>query len=248
MFRRARKFIALTVSSALMLSACLRLPPIETPIPTVGSRNESATGRALIVMLPGMGDRAETFATQEFLEIGRQNNFDTLSVDAHFGYYRDGSVVTRLHEDVIQPARERGYDSIWLLGISMGGYGSLLYAEAHPDEVDGLILLAPYLGGDKIISEVLAAEDLQSWSPGGGDYPDHEALVWRWLQREMAEPGGKPIVLAYGNSDRLAGAYGPLLTGIDPSHVFTRDGKHKWTTWKPLWSRIAPELSSLSAP
>lgn len=248
MFPRITKFIAMAVSSALILSACLRLPPVENPIPFVGDADKLAQGKTLIIMLPGMGDRAETFATQNFLDIGQGHNFDTLAIDAHFGYYRDESLVTRLHEDIVLPARERGYDTIWLLGISMGGYGSLLYTQAHPDNVDGLILLAPYLGGDEIISEVLAADDLQSWDPGGEGYPEHEVRVWRWLQQEMAEPGRKPIILGYGNSDRLAGAYGPLLSALQSSHVYTRDGGHKWTTWKPLWSRIAAELEQYRLP
>ncbi|MGE5173202.1 MAG: hypothetical protein ACM3MD_05175 [Betaproteobacteria bacterium] len=48
-------------------------------------------------------------------------------VNAHMGYYLNGTVFTRLKEDVIEPAKARGYDQIWLVGNSLGGYGSISY-------------------------------------------------------------------------------------------------------------------------
>ena len=47
-------------------------------------------------MLPGMGDRADTFIKTGFLRAGEPQDFDVLAVDAHFGYYRDQSLITRL--------------------------------------------------------------------------------------------------------------------------------------------------------
>ena len=67
---------------------------------------------------------------------------DVIAADAHFGYYRARSVVDRLHEDLIAPVADR-YERVWLVGISMGGFGSALYAMEHPDVVDGVIMLAP---------------------------------------------------------------------------------------------------------
>ena len=61
--------------------------------------------------------------------------------DAHVGYFRNRSFEDRLRADVMVPARARGYESIWLAGISLGGLGALLYADEHPEEVAGLLLI-----------------------------------------------------------------------------------------------------------
>jgi pimeloyl-ACP methyl ester carboxylesterase len=190
-----------------------------------------------------MGDRAETFVTEQFFDIGEQHELATLAVDAHFGYYRKRSLLPQLREEVILPARAQGYDQVWLLGISLGGFGSLLYASEHADDIDGLILLAPYVGDDKIIRDVKASGRIADWNPDGKGFPDHEVAVWRWLQQEMANPNGKPIVLGYGRSDRLAEAYTPLVEVMNSNRVYARDGNHKWTTWRPLWQEIAAALS-----
>ncbi|MDH3622082.1 MAG: lysophospholipase [Gammaproteobacteria bacterium] len=248
MLTKAKKLIALAASATLMLSACLRLPPTEATIPTVGTARDNGAGRTLIVMLPGMGDRAKSFVSEEFFDIAQERGYDTIAVDAHLGYYRERSLVSRLQEDVIEPAQAQGYDNIWLLGISMGGFGALYYAQARPDDIAGLILLAPWLGGDEIVNDILAAESLGTWTPGEQDFPTHEIDVWRWLQAETSDPHGKPIVLAYGNSDRLAGAYSPLLERIPDANVYTRNGGHKWTTWRPLWTQIAGSFKTQAAP
>ena len=57
---------------------------------------------------------------------------DMVAVEAHYGYYATRTVVTRLREDVIAPARAQGYTQIWLVGVSMGGLGALLYVRAYP--------------------------------------------------------------------------------------------------------------------
>jgi len=242
MFSRASKLIGL--STTLILSACLRLPATEAPIPHIKSTGDEAANNTLVIMLPGRGDRAETFAGSGFIDIGRQHDFDVVAVDAHFGYYRERSLIPRLREDVIKPARAQGYETIWLLGVSMGGFGSLLYAQAHPGDIDGLILLAPYVGGDKVINDINAAGALSRWNPTGKNLPDHEVDMWRWLQTQTSKPDGTPVFLGYGRSDDLVSAYGPLLDALEPSRVFARDGEHKWTTWTPIWASIASQLQT----
>ena len=63
---------------------------------------------------------------KRFLEKIEDKDFDVISVDAHFGYYKNRDLVPRLHDDVITPAQQNGYEKIWLLGVSMGGMVSNL--------------------------------------------------------------------------------------------------------------------------
>ncbi len=238
------RFLTLTALSLLVsLPACVTLAPTEVPLPAIKHEKADSPGDALLIMLPGRGDRATTFVREGFQQAGNQLGFDTIAVDAHFGYYRDRSLVPRLHEDIVLPARADGYKRVWLLGISMGGYGALLYASQHPDLVDGVILLAPFLGSQAAIDEIRASGSLNNWSKNSSGLRDHEIEIWAWLQKATQQPESTPIFLGYGLSDPMAEAYDFLTDALDPSSVYTLEGGHKWTTWGPLWTKIAADLA-----
>ena len=228
---------------SLFLAGCIGMaPPTEIPLPGIESAFFESRQDSLVIMLPGGGDRAEIFIRKGFQEAGERYGFDTVAVDAHFGYYRERSLLPRLHEDIVLPAREAGYANIWLLGISMGGYGSLLYAAEHPDQVDGLILLAPFLGDQDSIDEITANGGLGKWTGAGSQLEDYEIATWSWIRSATHGPDTTPIVLGYGLSDGMAQGYRVLVDAMLPSRVYTREGGHKWTTWSPLWERIAADL------
>lgn len=234
--------VPILASALLAVAGCTRIPPTAVPIPSIPAVSENPSNDSLVIMLPGMGDRAEAFLTAGFLDVGDQWGFDILTIDAHYGYYVERSLIPRLHEDIIIPARASGYENIWLLGVSMGGFGSLLYASEYPDAIDGIILLAPYIGDRGLANEIEAAGGLHSW-PGDADgFDEFEIRVWAWLKNVTIQPEGTPVILGYGRSDRLARSYGPLVEALDPSRVYKLDGGHGWTTWEPLWARIAANL------
>jgi hypothetical protein len=104
---------------AFVFSGCGFAPRTETPIATITQPPTDKKSKTLIVMLPGRGDRAESFQKAGFLQRIAGKDFDVISVDAHFGYYKNRDLVPRLHNDVIIPAKQSGYESIWLLGVSM---------------------------------------------------------------------------------------------------------------------------------
>ena len=162
-----------------------------------------------------------------------------IAVDAHLAYYYNGTIVDRLREDVIAPARRR-YDHIWLAGISIGGTGALLYASRHPEDVDGLVVLAPFLGDDKVIAEIAKAGGPRAWSlaaPLPAD--DFQHRLWVWL-RQYGEAGKPPlpVFLGYGRSDSFAGANGMMGRLLDPARVFTAPGGHGWRAWNDLWDQV----------
>ena len=206
---------------------------MRTVIYPAGSR-----ATTLVVLLPGRRDRPEDFGRFDFPALAAQAGVvaDMVAVDAHLGYYYQHSVVERLHEDVIAPARKR-YDRIWLVGISIGGTGSLLYAAAHPENVDGVLLLAPYLGEEDVIAEVAAAGGLREWSPPAKLAPDDfQRQLWAWLKSYLDRAENKPpLYLGVGRSDSFARANGLLGDALPPAHVLTAAGGHDWRAWKELW-------------
>ncbi len=168
-----KRFLGL--AALLILAGCVRPRPATAPLRTV-SYPGSGQPRTLVVLLPGRRDSPEDFGRQRFPEIAAQAGarVDMIAVDAHLAYYYDHTLVERLREDVIAPARRR-YDRIWLVGISIGGTGTLLYAGQHPEDVNGLVAFAPFLGDDKVIREVAAAGGVRGWRPpersGAGRLP-----------------------------------------------------------------------------
>ncbi len=124
----------------------------------------------------------------------------------------------------------------------MGGFGSLLYASEHPDEVAGVILLAPYLGDQDLIREIEAGGGLATWSGDKSGHKDYEIGVWEWLRDAADGTSPTPVILGYGESDRGANAHAVLAAALEPSSVYTLEGGHDWNTWQPLWEKIAAEI------
>jgi len=237
------------VVAALLLSGCALWRPATVPLRTVAApaRCERPVD-TLLVLLPGSYSLPEDFVREGFVKTVRERHLraDIVMVDAHVGYYQNRSVVVRLADDVIQPARAKGYRHVWLAGISIGGVGAMLYADAHPDDVDGVVLLAPYLGTQLTAKEVRVAGGLARWpAPLPAGDANVDPILWRWLQRQTTSaPGAKalPLFLGYGLDDRFAYNHAVLAEAMPPSHVFTVPGGHDWPAWRPLWERVVGAL------
>ena len=191
----------------------------------------------LLVMLPGVGMKAQEFVDHGFIAALRAHGtaVDAVIADAHADLYLDDSILERLGADVILPAMTRGYAALWLLGVSLGGMGALGYAQAHPRQVEGIVLLAPFLGVPGTIAEVRRAGGLARWEPGlVAD--DRERAVLAWL-KELG-PGHPTLMLGYGRGDRFAAGHALLAERLPAERVVIEEGGHDWETWAKLWQRI----------
>lgn len=200
----------------------------------------ASPGRCLVVLLPGRRDKLGDYAAHGFPKMAREAGVsaDWLEVDAHLAYYADETITKRLRDDVIEPARARGADRIWIVGISMGGLGGLLYAREHP-EIRGVIALAPFLG-DTEPGLVSRAGGLSRYVPGPRrQVADYERELWGWLKDFAARGAAPPTVyLGWGESDDLAPADRLLGEALPAGRVFTARGKHDWGTWTDLWREV----------
>lgn len=235
--RRASAFAAL-----LSLAACFSIPAPRTPVSALSFEHTGPhRAHTLIVLLPGRFNTPQEFVDQGFVESVRERDLavDLRILDAHLGYYVNRVFEKRLREDVFAPARLRGYDTIWVAGISMGGLGTFLYADAHPEDVDGIFAMAPYLGEEAVIAEVEKAGGLMAWKPGVIDPLDYSRLLWAWLQGYGA-PGARrpPLFLAYGTADRFAPSIAMLARHLPPERVFRDQGGHDWPVWLKLWEQF----------
>ncbi|MCP1727298.1 pimeloyl-ACP methyl ester carboxylesterase [Natronospira proteinivora] len=232
------KATLLSLTIMFLASACsLFTPRPETPMPMDRAQAEPESD-TLLVLLPGRQSRGPDFRKQGFLAPAKSAGLDVIAADAHFGYYLEESVTRRLHEDIVQPAREQGYEEIWLMGISLGGLGAALYLSDYPGEVDGLILLAPYTGADALRDEIADAGGLMAWNGQSDAGKTHEREAWRALQHWIGQNQPPRLIIGYGEEDSFAKANQLIADPLPAEQVYTRAGRHNWSVWTPLWEAI----------
>ncbi len=118
----------------------------------------------------------------------------------------------------------------------MGGLAALDYAASYPDELDGLCLLAPYLGNRILITELAQAPGLAGWQPGELAETDEERRIWRYIKTRHAD--SRPLYLGFGQSDRFASAHELMAATLPPRWVDAIAGGHDWPTWSRLWENF----------
>jgi pimeloyl-ACP methyl ester carboxylesterase len=221
-----------------ILGGCSLFYPTSVPIASHARPAGDERAPCLLVMLPGRGDEPADLEQAGLVELVRRHAaaVDVVLVDAHFGYYYERSLIERLDEDVIGPARAQGYQRIWLLGISMGGLGALLYASERGEWIDGLILLAPFLGDDELIDEIDTAGGLAAWRPPAAIAPeDYQRALWSWLLDHTREPQRRPaIYIGWGVDDPFARANGLLAAALPAGQHRSTAGGHQWAPWRAL--------------
>jgi pimeloyl-ACP methyl ester carboxylesterase len=187
--------------------------------------------------LPGAYQGAKDFAAAGFAQAVRVRKaaIELVFVDMELAHVGDRSVLERLRSQIVSPARAAGV-SIWLGGISLGGLIALDYAASYPGEIDGLCLLAPYLGNRILTAEIATAPGLAAWQPGELAETDEERRIWRYLRNRRADSAA--LHLGYGRQDRFSAAHELLAAALPAASVDVIDGGHDWPTWSRLWENF----------
>ena len=192
----------------------------------------------LLVMLPGAYSTPDEFVQEGFVDALRQRRVraDVVIAGAKVDHYVEGKVLDRLHDELIAPARARGVQQVWLLGISLGGLFAMAYAARHPGQVSGVLALAPYLGRRTLLTEVVQAGGPAAWAAGRAAQADDglEHEVWAWIGRGQA---AATLQLGYGRDDRFADAHRLLAAHLPAAQVFDTPGGHDWPVWRQLWQQ-----------
>lgn len=236
--------------------------PATVPIDTIRYDAPGGPHQELMVFLPGYGDTPSAVERHGLVRAvwARGLAADIVAVDAHLGYYQDGTILTRLKEDVINTAKAGGYKNIWLVGTSLGAYGAILYAGHYPQDITGVVLLGPFLGEKKTVDEIRQAGGLQQWDPGevgNKTKEDWEKQIWLWLKLRQKqgdfrlwskdceqEKGCLPkIYLGYGKLDRFSRGQDLLASVLPPEYVVALFGGHDWMTWKRAWDTVLDRMT-----
>lgn len=213
----------------------MQLPIDHIFDPAAGGPEE----RILLLMLPGAKNTPQQLVDNGFIRVLRERQLpvDVLALDAHADLYLERAGIERVLHQTLDEVRARGYRRIWLLGISLGGSGAMICATQRREEIEGVFLLAPFLGTRGIIAEVLAAGGLRHWQAGDIHERDHERLLLDRLRGSVAVAQGLPtILLGYGSEDRYRGASDMLSAHLPPQNVTKIAGGHDWPTWVELWN------------
>lgn len=228
--------------SLLALTGCsLFVRATPTPIPTQASP-VAVNGRTstLVVFLPGRGGTLGAFEREGVIATLREAGVqaDTVELDAHMGYYLKKTTVEQLRDELLLPARQQGYRRIVLVGISLGGLGSLLTERDHPGSVDALVLLAPYLGRKgKLFDEIASAGGPAAWARGRDPRAGSvEEQVWTFLGTKT--PALPPTWLLSGTEDPYARGHRLFATLLPAGRVTTLPGAHEWPVWRALWREV----------
>lgn len=229
--------LLLCLLCAISLGGCLTTGGDPTqPIPTA-YQPAPTPARRLVVVLPGRGDDLDSLQQRDIARLVQAAwpDADVVTTGLTMPYYLADQAVTRLHDEVIRPARARGLREIWLLGISLGGTGALLYERAHPGELAGLLLLSPYLGDAAINAQIRAAGGLAHWQPGPQQAMGRESFqreIWRAPLRWAHEPArARAVWLGYGDNEPFRGPAEQLAPVLPPGHVLMLPGRHDWDLW-----------------
>ena len=237
-FSNGLRRFATALLPALLFSGCAFWGG-DKPLETLTYRSQDPSNESLIVFLRGRGGSHEDFAEEGFIDSVRQRGlaYDMMAPDAHLGYYFSETLVPRLKKDVVDPAKAQGYRRIWLVGVSMGGLGALMYTRSHPEDVAGVYLIAPFLGYSDIIDEIAEAGGVRSWSPGNYDpSEDWQRMLWDWLKTVGENPSDwPPIYLGYGVDDDFATAHGLLGEILPQDRIFETQGGHTPDAMKRAW-------------
>ena len=194
--------------------------------------------RVLVLLLPPIGGKGSQYETNGFIEAVREKGFeaDLKILDVNPVLYFRGRIIELVKTELVDPAKASGYEKIILVGTSLGGHGALLYVTQHPQDVDGVVVLAPFLGGGRVAEAIEKAGGLKRWE----DCPDltweYPCNMWKLLKTCVSDPHNpSTIILGYGTEDGFAKQNSLLAKELPPKNVFTVAGGHDWMTWKHLW-------------
>jgi hypothetical protein len=237
----------ISISLLFSLSGCVIPRSTEGPMAFIEDKIDCAVRpKTLIVFMPGVREVPADIVREGFVKAVRDRHIqaDMQILDSHLGFFNKLEIVDRLEKEVVLPARAKGYSQIWFAGISLGGFGTLIYGASQsksptPDPkkmYDGFFVMAPYMGESKVW-EPIRELGLKNWK--APNQTDFGTDLWRWLA-SYTVPDTRVLpqaYIGYGTEDRLAPPNRIFGSVLPTARHFQVPGGHDWPPWKALWAQ-----------
>ena len=197
-----------------------------------------------IGLMPGAYQQPEDFQREGFSQAvqARGLAIDLEFIATDFAHLLDRSVLDALQLEFIAPARQSGCREIWLGGASLGGYLALVYAAQRPGDLDGLCLIAPYLGNRIVTGEIAKAGGVSAWQPATIAEDDEERRIWALIRRLPTVP--LRVHLGLARQDRFGHGHRLFADALPEDASDVVDGGHDWPTWCRLWGLFLDRFTS----
>lgn len=197
----------------------------DKKIAVVVRKNSNQKG--LVFIMHGLGGFKEQDHIQTFAEVFEENNFAVVLFDATHTYgesegdYEDATTTNYFEdlEDVINWAQTQSWyqEPFWLVGHSLGGISTALYAERYPQKVKALAPTATVVSGKLSYEDSSQSEKVSDWKKTGWLVEPSNAvsgrikkLKWAEMEDRMkydllpeAHKLNMPVLLIVGELDEL---------------------------------------------
>lgn len=138
---------------------------------------ENPNPKGLVFIMHGLGGFKEQKHIQIFAEAFKENSFTTALFDATHtfgeseGLYEDATTTNYYEdlEDVINWAKTQTWykEPFWLVGHSLGGISTALYAEKYPEKVRALAPISTVVSGALSVESKTDSGELERWEKTG---------------------------------------------------------------------------------
>ena len=205
-------------------------------------------GKTLVVLLPTVAGNGKLYKQRGLIDLCRKHGVivDIMAINVQPTLYLNKRIVEKMKRRVIDPAKSRGYESIYLFGTSLGGHAVLLYAMEHPDDIEGLFLFAPYISDPFVTNIITRAGGLKTWDLCPPYAWEYSCDLWKSIRAYVSDPERRASTfLGYGTEDRFVESSRILANVLPRGNVFTTPGGHSWTTWHTLWEKLLSRLATV---
>jgi pimeloyl-ACP methyl ester carboxylesterase len=204
-------------------------------------RVQSGPPALRVVLMPGAYHTPNQFLDAGFAQSVRASaeRVELILAVPELAHLTDRRWLAGLHDEVIAPARAQG-TPVWLGGVSLGGFMALRFAAEYPQALDGLCLLAPYLGSRIVAAEIEAHADSPGWQVNPVDAEDDERRIWQYVTTLEQSLSATRVFFGYGAADRFADTQRVLVRVLPKSRATVRviAGGHDWLVWRALWDEF----------
>jgi pimeloyl-ACP methyl ester carboxylesterase len=230
----------LLLTSPLLVAGCWAIFPrgvtMNEQVLLEAEEHPKDYGRGLVVLFPGR-DSPERFVKTGFVDLLERSRLplDLVAADAHPGFFWNETILERMHEDVLVPAREKGYSPIYLAGISLGAVAAGLYAMQHPDVVKAVLLVAPSFDAGVVLEG----------KPPKDRTHAYDRALWSWVREHANEPPqkGRPLLyLGFGDKDRRHETLEVLARSFPPERVYRTPGCHDWPAFRASFRAFLDDI------